>query len=47
VLASLELFGGAHSAILYPTGAETYDGQDVLTITPAARQADVERFLNS
>jgi LCP family protein required for cell wall assembly len=47
VLASLELDGNAHSAILYPTGSETYDGQDVLTITPAARQADVERFLNS
>jgi hypothetical protein len=47
VLASLELFGDAHSAILFPTGAEIYNGQDVLTITAAARRADVERFLNS
>jgi LCP family protein required for cell wall assembly len=47
VLASLELFGNAHTAILYPTGAETYDGQDVLTITAAAKRADVERFLSS
>jgi LCP family protein required for cell wall assembly len=47
VLASLELFGNAHTAILYPTGAETYDGQDVLTITAAAKRADVRRFLSS
>jgi LCP family protein required for cell wall assembly len=47
VLASLELDGNAHTAVLYPTGAETYDGEDVLTITQSARQADVRRFLNS
>jgi len=47
VLLSLELDGNARNAILYPTGAETYDGQDVLTITQAAKEADVKRFLNS
>jgi LCP family protein required for cell wall assembly len=47
VLLSLELDGNAHNAILYPTGAESYDGQDVLTITQAAKEADVKRFLNS
>jgi len=48
VLASLELNGAAHTAILYPTGAETLPGiGDVLTITPAAREADVVRFLKS
>ena len=33
--------GNAHNAMLEPTGAESYDGQDVLTITQAAKQADV------
>jgi LCP family protein required for cell wall assembly len=47
VLASLELDGNAHNAILEPTGGEVYDGQDALTITPAAKAADVKRFLNS
>jgi LCP family protein required for cell wall assembly len=47
VLASLELDGNAHNAILEPTGGEVYDGQDALTITPAAKAADVMRFLNS
>lgn len=47
VLVSLELFGNAHTAILDPTGAESFNGQDVLTITQAAKQADVARFLNS
>jgi len=47
MLASLELDGGAHTALLAPTGAEVYDGQDVLTITEAAKQADVRRFLDS
>ena len=47
VLASLELDGNAHTAVLFPTGAETYNGEDVLTITQSAKQADVRRFLNS
>jgi LCP family protein required for cell wall assembly len=47
LLLSLELFGDAHTAILEPTGAEVYNGQDVLTITQAAKAADVQRFLNS
>jgi LCP family protein required for cell wall assembly len=47
VLASLELNGNAHTALLEPTGSEVFDGQDTLTITDAAKQADVERFLNS
>jgi LCP family protein required for cell wall assembly len=48
VLASLELFGNAHNALLTPTGAAVLpDGQQVLTITPAAKQADVARFLGS
>jgi hypothetical protein len=47
VLASLELDGNAHTAILEPTGSEQYGGQDVLTITQTAKQADVRRFLNS
>ncbi len=46
-LLSLELFGNASNAILEPTGAEVYNGQDVLTITQAAKQADVRRFLNA
>ena len=47
VMLSLELGGNAHNAILEPTGAEQFNGQDVLTITQAAKQADVRRFLNS
>ena len=47
VMLSLELGGNAHNAILETTGAEQFNGQDVLTITQAARQADVRRFLNS
>lgn len=47
VLAALELDGNAHTALLAPTGSEVYNGQDVLTITPAAKQADVARFLSS
>jgi LCP family protein required for cell wall assembly len=47
VLASMELNGNAKTALLEPTGAEVYDGQDVLTITDAAKQADVQQFLNS
>jgi LCP family protein required for cell wall assembly len=47
VLASLELDGNAHNAILEPTGGEQFDGQDVLTITQAAKAADVARFLSS
>jgi LCP family protein required for cell wall assembly len=47
VLLSLELDGNAHNAILEPTGAEQYGGQDVLTINQAAKQADVTQFLNS
>jgi LCP family protein required for cell wall assembly len=47
VLASLELDGNAHTALLEPTGAEVYNGQDVLTITQSAKAADVARFLNS
>ena len=48
VLASLELDGNAHNALLAPTGTAVLpDGEQVLTITPAARQADVARFLRS
>jgi len=47
VLASLELDGNAHTSLLSPTGAEVYNGQDVLTITQAAKDADVKRFLDS
>ena len=47
LLTSLELDGNAKTAILEPTGSEIFDGQDVLTITPAARRADVQRFLNA
>ena len=47
VLASLEFDGNAHNAILEPTGGEQFDGQDVLTITQAAKAADVARFLSS
>jgi LCP family protein required for cell wall assembly len=47
VLAALGVGGNAHNALLEPTGAEVYNGQDVLTITRSAREADVRRFLNS
>lgn len=47
VLTSLELNGNAKTALLEPTGAEVFDGQDVLTITDAAKNADVQSFLNS
>ena len=47
VLGSLELGGNAHPALLEPTGQEVFDAQDVLTITDAAKQADVQRFLDS
>jgi LCP family protein required for cell wall assembly len=47
VLASLEVNGNAHTALLEPTGAEVYGGEDVLTITDAAKQSDVRAFLNS
>jgi LCP family protein required for cell wall assembly len=48
VLASLELDGNAHSALLTPTGnAVLPDGEQVLTITQAAKLADVARFLRS
>jgi LCP family protein required for cell wall assembly len=48
VLAALELDGNAHSALLTPTGSAVLpDGQQVLTITQAAKQADVARFLRS
>jgi LCP family protein required for cell wall assembly len=47
VLAALELDGNAHTALLTPTGSEVYGGQDVLTITQAAKDADVARFLKS
>jgi LCP family protein required for cell wall assembly len=47
VLASLELDGNAHNALLTPTGAEVYNGQQVLTITQAAKDADVKQFLGS
>jgi LCP family protein required for cell wall assembly len=47
VLASMELDGNAKTALLEPTGAEIYNGQDVLTITDAAKRADVARFLGS
>ena len=47
VLASLELNGNARTALLEPTGQEVFNGQDVLTITPGAKQADVAHFLSS
>jgi len=47
VLAALQLNGNAHTALLEPTGFTVYNGQDVLTITQAAKQADVARFLSS
>jgi LCP family protein required for cell wall assembly len=48
VLASLELGGNAHNALLTPTGSAVLpDGEQVLTITQAAKQADVARFLSS
>ena len=41
-LAALELGGNAHNAILEPTGSAVLpDGEQVLTITQAAKQADV------
>ncbi len=46
VVASLGLFGSGKTQILEPTGSETLpDGEDGLTITDAAKQADVARFL--
>jgi LCP family protein required for cell wall assembly len=48
VLVSLELGGNAHNALLAPTGTALLpDGEQVLTITQAAKQADVARFLRS
>ena len=48
VAAALAVGGSAHDAILYPTGTETLpDGEAGLTISDAARQADVARFLRS
>ena len=46
VIASLGMFGSGKTQILAPTGSETLpDGEDGLTITDAAKQADVARFL--
>ncbi len=48
VLASLELNGNAHTALLFPTGSITLpDGEQGLTITQSAKDADVARFLRS
>jgi len=48
VLASMELDGNAHTALLFPTGAVTLpDGEQGLTITQSAKDADVARFLAS
>jgi hypothetical protein len=48
VLGSLEFGGNAHNALLTPTGTALLpDGEQVLTITQAAKQADVARFLSS
>ena len=44
VLASLELNGNAHTAILYPTGTVGVSG---LTISDSRKQADVAAFLRS
>jgi anionic cell wall polymer biosynthesis LytR-Cps2A-Psr (LCP) family protein len=44
VLASLELNGNAHTAILYPTGAVGVSG---LTISDSQKQADVAAFLSN
>jgi hypothetical protein len=44
VLASLELNGNAHNAILFPTGTVGVSG---LTISDAQKQADVAAFLRS
>jgi LCP family protein required for cell wall assembly len=44
VLASLELNGNAHTAILYPTGTVGVSG---LTISQSQKQADVAAFLSS
>ena len=47
-MASLELGGSAHTALLSPTGSATLpDGESGLTISAAARQADVAAFLRS
>jgi LCP family protein required for cell wall assembly len=46
VAASLTLFGSGGSSVLEPTGSEDVPGVgDSLTITTAAKQADVARFL--
>jgi LCP family protein required for cell wall assembly len=46
VAASLGMFGSGTNEILCPTGSETLpDGEDGLTITPSAKEADVEQFL--
>jgi LCP family protein required for cell wall assembly len=48
VLASLEINGNARTALLDPTGTVTLpDGEAGLTITQAAKDADVARFLSS
>jgi len=48
VVASLGLFGSGGTEVLAPTGSETLaDGEDGLTITESAKQADVARFLAS
>lgn len=48
VMAALELGGSAHDTVLYPTGTTTLpDGGAGLTITPAAKRADVSKFLGS
>jgi len=44
VLASLELNGNAHTAVLYPTGTVGVSG---LTISDSRKQADVAAFLRS
>jgi hypothetical protein len=40
------MFGGGETEILCPTGSEALpDGEDGLTITQSAKQADVDQFL--
>lgn len=47
VATSMTLFGAGKTQVLYPTGAEDVPGiGECLTITDAAKQADVERFLH-
>jgi len=47
VAASLAMFGSGKTEVLYPTGSEVLPGGgDGLTITEAAKQADVARFLH-